>query len=316
MSSEYVFIPERLTSFEFYNTVLPGIDRADKGNGRIILDFSHIVKIDPLVIPNLLCIGNIVKNRRDNPIVIYIPDTYYSGKVKGYLYSIGFTEYVDEYGLFEFEGEIWGGLCEEHIDPLCKTLYFSSKDSEDDIKQSIDINAKPFADKYISDFESFREFKGEYFYSNDIVDFLTELVINSKLHAKSISFATLHAKHSTKTIFISVSDCGGGFSSTIGKEMGARTEEEAILCGIYKRDNSKVYGLYNIIKQVTGCGGKVRIHSNDTQLIFTPKVYESFLYKKLDNDEFKKYNIRKCKQFDGVHVELEIPFERRNVKWW
>lgn len=315
MNSKYILIPDNLTSYEFYNAILPMISEVGESGNDIVLDFSHIKNIDSLVIPNLLCLGQIWKNKYSRPIIIYIPDTYYSGKVKKYLFDIGFTEYAEYYGLFDFIGEIWGGLAKDSIDPICKTIYFSAKQSDDDIIRTVELNVKPFAEKYISDFESIRECEDGFFYSNDIVDFLTELVINSKIHAKSISFATLAAKYSTKKICLAVSDCGEGFSSTIGKEMKANSEEEAIMLGIYKRDQSKVYGLYNIIKQIIECGGKVRIHSNDTQMIFTQKVMGSFLEKRLNCDEFRKYNIRESVLFEGVHVELEIPFERRQFRW-
>lgn len=161
-------------------------------------------------------------------------------------------------------------------------------------------------------FECIRSDLDQTYYVNDITEFLSEIIMNCKQHAHSFSFTTLHAKYSAKKIYISVSDFGCGFLNTIASDLYCKDEVEAILCGVYKRKESKVYGLYNIIRRVLEYNGKVRIHSNSEQLIFTPKILTSFLKNELlKNDNFKKYNIKRNVPFSGVHIEIELPLERR-----
>ena len=144
---------------------------------------------------------------------------------------------------------------------------------------------------------------------NEITAFLEEILINCKVHAKSFSITTLHANYSAKKIYISVSDVGGGFLGTV--EEAVENEKEAILNGVYKRRESKIYGLYNVIRRVLEYDGKVRIHSNDTQIIFTKRLLKCFSDGNLQEmASFDKYNVKQTPQYDGVHIEIELPLEK------
>ena len=84
---------------------------------------------------------------------------------------------------------------------------------------------------------------------------------------------------------------------------------EGIYIGIYKRKYSKIYGIYNVIKQVLKLQGLFRIHSNDTQLIINNRVEKLF-----HNEELVKLSLRDNKNvirtssFPGTHIEIELPF--------
>lgn len=316
MKRAIIDFPKDLTSFEFYNNIITQqikIEECNLGNDleEIILDFSKICKIEPLVIPNLLCLGYRIRKIFNKIAMIYIPNTNYSGLIKNYLNEIGFIEYVQKYNLFDFNDSPYNGLEGKKIDPLCGTLYFDLNYTQGDIRRGVDYYVKPFAESYLVDFNTmFNTNQGLYF-GNEIAEFLEEIISNCNRHAKSFSFTTLHAKHSTKIIYISVSDYGCGFGKTVNSEASQNNEVNAIFTGIYKRKNSKVYGLYNVIRRVLELNGKVRIHSKDTQLIFTPRVLSRFLNETLPTDEsFKKYNIKSGIPFNGVHIEIELPLER------
>lgn len=232
--------------------------------------------------------------------------------MKNYLNEIGFFHYANKYGLFEFCSSPYSGLTGKKIDPICGTLYFDTENTVDEINRGVELCIAPFADEYLYKFECIRSDLDQTYYVNDITEFLSEIIMNCKQHAHSFSFTTLHAKYSAKKIYISVSDFGCGFLNTIASDLYCKDEVEAILCGVYKRKESKVYGLYNIIRRVLEYNGKVRIHSNSEQLIFTPKILTSFLKNELlKNDNFKKYNIKRNVPFSGVHIEIELPLERR-----
>ena len=192
---------------------------------------------------------------------------------------------------------------------------------------------------------------------NLITQFLAETVKNSVIHGNSNAYVSLHGRHSDRKIYISVSDCGKGFlTSWIEKKQCyeekmnsgmklsweeekdyqeiietekiynfGRTpsnEYEAIICGMYKRRSSKIYGLFNVIRQILECGiaykkitnndnsnAVVRLHSNNTQIILTERVLGEFLDGKLERIyNFDKYNVKKHYIFMGGHIEIEIPF--------
>lgn len=309
----YIEIPRDLTSYEFYNNIVcqkNKIKVEEKSN--IFLDFSKTLMVEPLVIPNLLCMGYELKRKFNKVANIYIPDTSYSGKLKNYFYEINFTKYAQKFELFNFVSSPYGGLEGKQIDPICGSLYFEVEDTIDNINRKIEKCIIPFTDEYLYRFQSVRECEQGIYYVNEIAEFLEEIIVNCKQHAKSFSFTTLHAKHSIKKIYVSVSDFGCGFSNTINGGLPYYDEIDAILSGVYKRKESKVYGLYNVVRRVLNFGGKVRIHSNNAQIIFTPKILNEFINDKLiEYQGFQKYNLKRNIPFNGVHIELELPLERR-----
>lgn len=58
MKSIYIDVPRDLTSYEFYNNLLmQREERIVTEEQDIILDFSRTYRIEPLVVPNMLCFG-------------------------------------------------------------------------------------------------------------------------------------------------------------------------------------------------------------------------------------------------------------------
>lgn len=312
MISVYINIPKDLTSYGFYNNVLAEINKIErKEEQEIILDFSETYRIEALVVPNLLCLGYEIREKFGERAKIFIPDVSYSGGLKNYMNEIGFIKYAKKYSLFEFILPPDGGMLGKRIDPICGTLYFDTQNSIDEINRGVKFGIAPFAEQYLKKFENIHVYDDSIYYRNDITEFLTEMIMNCKMHAKSFSFTTMHAKYSINKIYISVSDFGCGFYNTIGLLEECKDEVEAILAGVYKRKTSKVYGLYNVIRRVLEYNGKVRIHSNNTQIIFTPRILDNFIARKLFEDSsFEKYNIKKGLSFSGVHIEIELPLER------
>lgn len=312
MKTFFIEIPRDLTSYEFYNNIL--LQKEDlriQMAQSIVLDFSKTYRIEPLVIPNLLGLGYEILQKHNKTAQIYIPEISYAGELKNYLNEIQFTKYVEKYGLYHFITSPYGGMQGKKIDPVCGTLYFDADNSVDEITRGVEYYIAPFADEYLFNFKSIKECQQGFYYTNEITEFLEEVITNCKKHAKSFSFTTLQAKYSVKKIYISVSDFGCGFSNTIDQQGETKDEISAIMEGVYKRRESKVYGLYNVIRRVLEYDGKVRIHSNNAQVIFTPRLLKSYINSNLYNDEnFYKYNVKRDMLFNGVHIEMELPLER------
>lgn len=117
-------VPYDFSSYEFYSNVLPKV--FCNSENRIMIDLSSTRLIEPLVIPNLLCLGYIVKHETGGAPELLIPDSFFGGKLKKYLDQIGFTKCAVNSGLYEFTFDPYGGLEGKNIDPLCGTIVFNA----------------------------------------------------------------------------------------------------------------------------------------------------------------------------------------------
>ena len=124
-------VPYDFTSYEFYSNILHKVFYNNEK--QIMFDFSSTRIIEPLVVPNLLCLGYIVKHEMEIIPKLLIPDTFSGGKLKNYLEQIGFTERAYDSNLFEFSYNPYGGLTGKNIDPLCGTKVFNASNTIDDI---------------------------------------------------------------------------------------------------------------------------------------------------------------------------------------
>lgn len=313
-SSVIITVPSKLSSAEFYNSLLPKVYYLLKNNPEmIVFDFSLVKNINALVIPDLLCIGYGIKKKLGQPAILYIPETMEMEPVKDYLYQIRFTELARKRNqeIFKFYSSPTAGMLGKKIDPLCRTFFFDTKISRDEISQIISFYILEFADKYLSRFiykdVEYTDEKKDIIYKNAIVEFIREAVYNCSEHSESFSVATLHANYNDKRVFISVSDYGRGFLKSSSNN--CMNEYEAIMYGVYKRCNEHIYGLYNMVETVLRYNGLIRIHSNDTRVVFSPRWKEEFLQRSLnDSYLFKKYNVRNTVFFKGAHIEIELPF--------
>ena len=95
---------------------------------------------------------------------------------------------------------------------------------------------------------------------------------------------------------------------------------DIIECTFY-RFFEKPYGICDIVRAVLKAGGKLRIHSGDTQIIITKRFLSIFENSKtaielsanltdcLVNN--KDYNYKEGLKFQGTHIEIEMPIEIR-----
>lgn len=89
---------------------------------------------------------------------------------------------------------------------------------------------------------------------------------------------------------------------------------EGIVYGLLSR-RAKPYGLYNIHEKIIHrMGGTIRIHSNDTQLILSQRMWAPLavcdtpekLVEVLRTDEQYAANVRTDLTFKGAHIEIEV----------
>lgn len=344
MEKFIIRIPKNLTSYTFYNHFLHDLHKycIEAFSSDLVLDLSLTKVIDPTVIPNLLCVGYIIREKTKKTPQIYIPNTLASTEIKRYLNEIGFINFAENCNLFSIDPSIKGGWSGQKMDKLNTTLFFKEDESEA-VSWANMHRAIRFIRKYLQ------------YYSNDnsnsIIDFSKEIIENSKIHGKSFSFMTIQYNYKREKVYLSYSDCGVGFLKSfeekrleaeihllnkidITNEIYARekiekqledllknkleNELEGIIKGVYTRFNEP-YGLFSVIQKALLKGGIVRIHSNNTQVVFTENT--SLLLNVATDDHslrnlinnISPQNIRKNIKFPGVHIEIELPLQKSEV---
>jgi hypothetical protein len=187
------------------------------------------------------------------------------------------------------------------------------------------LGIAPFAQAYLKHFNINEQERDERLFSENIIeDFIYELAINSAEHGESFSFTTVQANYRTGRVYIATSDIGKGFRNSISSNIKKGKlkfnildrepidELEGIMVGLYARENSRIYGLFNVIRKILEFDGIVRIHSNDVQVILTKKWEKIFIERKLPHEKkLEPFNIRRNLVFGGVHIEVDLPLSTK-----
>lgn len=330
-------ITQYLSSREFYK-MLFHLENIVTDNDVVILDFTEVRRIDAVVIPNLLLLGTWIEEKSHTIPYIRLGDDISAGTLKSYLAGINFYELSNSYFMYENEEEKYSGLFGKKMDKRNTTQLFEYKSGLDVAKRRICYNLAPFMRYYLNQFVDENEIKQdsrmEYVYEDNILGiFVEELIENSFVYGECDAIVTVQANYNKKRIYLSVSDSGDGMLKRIKEQINKTMEKvdyradkigsgynvlkkmpsnelESIWIALYKRVNSNIHGLYNVVKRVLLIGGTVRIHSNNTQLILTPRLYDMFIKESLVLDKtLNEFNTLKTVNFKGVHIEIDIPLE-------
>lgn len=335
----HIYFGVDATSFDLYHNVIPQLHKyfESKSHSKLILDFSHVDFVSPLVIPNILTVGYILKNHFKEPVELLVP---WKPKLLSYLYDVGFLRIAKEYAIFAMDENYIGGLNVGNLYPGCFTYIFGPELDYEDIRyqlmESINIITE-LAEITLVKLDD----KGE-----RLLNLLTEVCYNACIHSNNLCFATIQtnlidtSRH--KKAYLSISDCGQGFYKTLtakyanNEEIPILLEKDefisldpvyqntySILEAVLYRQKYKIFGLYQVIDNVITIGGVVRVHCDDTQIVFTrdsfkkyidnPKMlldnlktkFEKVILKELD---IKYSPIRKTStKLKGVHIEIEVP---------
>jgi hypothetical protein len=342
MDDTYVIkLEEDVTSFSYYNKVLPLLHlyfTEDNRHKRLYFDMSEVNFVNPLVIPNFLILAVILKEHLKEPAELFIP---WKPRLLSYLADIGFLDIVKRYGLFHIDEGYIGGFEANTLRSECKTFVFQHGAEEEDIYGSLSESNAIFRNIYKGSGDAITE------KIDNLRRILTEVCKNGCSHSNSMCFATLQTTMSSRISFrkayVAISDCGIGYYDSICRKildygyipflldaegfLSLKQKDErdivAILEAILFRRDETIYGMFDVIKRVVSTNGVVRIHSQQTQLVFTQRNFLAYLDNvKLLLDDFKfkyeeaintnlnaKYsNVRKSgSRFKGVHIEIEVP---------
>lgn len=279
----------KISTKDFYDTILSQIENLKKQHfkGCISLDFTNVSEVESSVIPNLLILGDYIKECTENRPLIYIDESNTSGNLKRYLYKIGFFNLCEQKARFYLDCDKYTGWPEENkMDELNTTVYFevaSPEELEESQKPEypllssriwnyIQENLYTFSSKYLGLYQEFTEYNDirSEMENNMALAMCHEIVKNSLIHGRSYSYVTFQINRSKKKIYLTLSDYGMGFYNNL-KVKGIKVENEgmAIIEGIFMRAREKGYGLYDVVCRTLEQFGIVRIHSNNTRIVLT-----------------------------------------------
>ncbi len=334
----HIYLGEDATSFDFYNNVLPQLHNFFRQNsGReLVLDFSEVSFISPLVVPNIFTIGYILKKHFGTPVELIVP---WKPKLLSYLNDISFFSIISDYDLFVIDDRYVGGLNTNTVYPGCFCYCFEPDMAYEDVRYKLKKSINIITDLATS-------ITGVKSDGSDLLNNLTELCYNACLHSDNLAFATIQTNltdnNRHKKAYLAISDCGNGLYHSLSKKYRANeaspvtvsTDEflslsedvrnvYAILESILFRQQYEVFGIFHVVGNVTATGGVVRIHSNDTQVILTQNSFQRYidhpvklaktLKDKLvqvqrEDIELRFSPVRKSSgKLKGVHIEIEVP---------
>jgi len=331
------------TSYLFYNSFLPQLHyyfltHKDKD---LIINFSEINKISPLVIPNLLNVGAILKDYFKNPCRLIFP---WNQKLISYLKDIRFISLNENLNLFKLNEDVVKIIeTRKIVSESCYTTEILYGKNKSDIYNNHykEYNKKLYDILNDNKVEVNYELEKEV---DNIIKMLVELCHNGANHSNSYCFTTFQLNKQNK-FEISVSDCGIGFYKSFENKIKNKEyklkfiqNEEllnlddnkknlySIIEAIYFRyDKSDApyeskYGLFDIFNSILKKRkGVIRFHTENSQIILT-----EYIYNKLINDNNQSNTINNNKiislikskndnikifehKYKGVHIELEIP---------
>lgn len=248
-----IYFIGNITSFLFYNQMFTALREHYNANGisaTPIFSFVHVVRFDPLVVPNLISLGFILKSIHKKPVCLEIASTnatkfldngwffkavgsesVYSEEIdidgSGILHTI---KQVLGYELYDFEPKLLGFYNFSNVSKLFNPdhrVYVYNEDSysyyskfiqEDVSEEELGIirsekykELKPIVEKrYWKILKTLNDNK-----RCTILDILTEIITNAVLYSGSHCSAMLQTKD--KITKISISDYGVGLEYSFKK---------------------------------------------------------------------------------------------------
>jgi len=310
------------------------------GNGNIpIWDLTSLTpkKVSFAALTTFLSISKVIRDFVGKPIEIKVQ---WHPEFQGFLSDIAFLKISKEFDLYDWKGML-GGFSSNKTSPNTRIFYYSDiptfnytdtnciidwKDiKREELKRSISFRLKPIFDNTYFINQWNKELEAIF------TTTISELVVNSLIHGRSIAFVGV--QRTRKGITTCICDSGIGFLNSLKKykpELIDYLDNSNLKSILYSSFHSKnKIGLYRAISDVIKSEGYINISSFDSEILWKSKNWEyvdnnqtledvlklrlekSDYYingfvdiEKLDNGYFKKYD----HFLMGSRITFEIPF--------
>lgn len=304
---------EKLTSFEFFNKIIPYVNNVFKNfnvNSAFVFNMGGITNVEPLVIPYLVSLGEWCNFKANCKTVIRIPNDMQTDALKQYLSAINFQEHFN--AVFNFEE--WGYQSDENtatfmkgikkntkigvfeIDKVCSEgTYCAPEYTRNDVWNYLtsmyySASLASTRDNYFLD-ELLGGREGKDF-SSETTRILAELSHNALFHGRSNCYLLCEYLTSSNLLKISLSDLGKGLCKTTLKnnedafkfkeqEMQFFENKDANRClhALIESIMLRIWrknGLFGVVYTILHNKGKIRIHTDTCQMVLTNAAKEFF----------------------------------------
>lgn len=286
------------------------------GNGNTpIWDLTNLIpkKVSFAALTAFLSISKTIRDFIGKPIelkVLWHPD------FQGFLSDIDFLKISSEFDLYDWKGML-GGFKSNRTSPNTRIFFYSDipefgytdsdqiinwKDTKrEEIKRSISFRLKPIFDNDYFIEEWNKELEAIF------TTTISELVVNSLIHGRSIAFVGV--QRTRKGITTCVSDSGIGFLNSLKKykpEISEFLENSNLKSILYSSFQSKnKIGLYRAINDVIDSGGYINISSFDSEIMWKQKFW-AFINNYPNADEVLKIDVEKTEFYINKYSDLEM----------
>jgi len=323
-----------LTPYVFYHYLIPAIRSCllEKKPSLISLDMTNVTSVSPLVLPNLIVVGKILCEHFGTPGSLILSTRNLD--VLEFLKAMGFFRLLDQHPFFNYDKDFISPVDSETKGDLAAVAYLPPEDlSPEEIFRRL-LRDNKSINHFINHFDAFRM-------AVVFARTIGELTHNCSTHGRS--FAIVSAYGGPKLgLQCAVSDCGIGYRASLlehPKDLLVYPESElritdslanyrAIIEAVCRRLGNETYGLSTVIREIAAIRGTTRVHSVDTQVVFTPRNQAGLLglqnservesngrelakhllalANAADSPQTSPVRIRESK-LAGVHIEFELP---------
>jgi len=343
--AEHIAIPvsdsRSLTPYVFYHYLIPALRSCflDKQPSLISLDMTDVASVSPLVLPNLIVVGKILCEHFGTPGSLILSTR--NIEMLEFLKGMGFFRFLDQYAFFKYDKDFIHPLESKTRGDLAAVAYIPPEglSAEEIFHQLLRDNKS--INHFIDHFDTFHM-------ATVFARTIGELAHNCSTHGRS--FAILSAYGGPKLgLQCAVSYCGIGYRSSLlehPKDLLVYPESDlrrtdslanyrAIIEAVCRRLGNETYGLSTVVRDIAAIRGTTRVHSVDTQVVFTPhnqaglpglqdnesvgssghRLAERLqaLANATDSPQTSPVRTRESK-LAGVHVEFELPAAGREGK--
>jgi hypothetical protein len=345
---------ENLTSYVFYEQLLPRVhEYFVEGRSKTpIINLTNVRRISPFALPNLIVLGLLLKKEMGAPVAL---DFTWNPKLVTYLNQMSFFDLVRKNNAYSFDEGQAGGIDGQYvISNLCQMVSVQRGDDEDEDND----DSAPVLRRLARDYkEQLRKELPDGISTDTVLNVLAEICHNGVKHSGAEKCFASFQVHRGGMFQISVSDGGIGLYKSFCKKLDSykadpkavpnplkifQVDEMAITDGMehlrsileavfFRKMNSAkpIYGIHSVLNDILPLGGIVRVHTSNTQIVFTQKNYKNYIQRELTDavlielksefmrrrdfaksDQYSPLRVRSSK-LSGVHVEIEIPFIER-----
>lgn len=286
------------------------------GNGNVpVWDLTNLTpkKVSFSALTSFLSISKTIRDFIGKPIEIKV---LWHPEFQGFLSDINFLKISAEFDLYDWKGML-GGFSTNKTSPNTRIFYYSDiptfnytdiekmidwKDiKREELKRSISFRLKPifdnnyFIDQWNKELEAI------------FTTTISELVVNSLIHGRSIAFVGV--QRTRKGITTCISDSGIGFINSLKKykpELIADLDNSSLKSILYSSIHSKnKIGLYRAISDVIKSDGYINISSFDSEILWKPEIWE-YINSYQSLEDILKLDIPKSAFYINGFVDGEI----------